>query len=47
MPAVAAFESHESNPTLSTVRRYALAVGARISHEVDDDLEVAMDLQLS
>jgi len=39
-PAVAAFESHESNPTLGTIRRYALAVGARIEHTVIDDLEV-------
>ena len=39
-PAVAAFENHESNPTLSTIRRYALAVGARIEHRVIDDLEV-------
>jgi transcriptional regulator with XRE-family HTH domain len=39
-PAVAAFEGHESNPTLSSIRRYALAVGARIEHKVIDDLEI-------
>lgn len=39
-PAVAAFESHDANPTLGTIRRYALAVGARIEHTVIDDLEV-------
>lgn len=36
-PAVAAFEGHESNPTLSSIRRYALAVGATIEHTVRDD----------
>lgn len=39
-PAVASFESHDANPTLSTIRRYALAVGARIEYKVIDDLEV-------
>lgn len=36
-PTVAAFEHYDSNPTLSTVRRYALAVGARIESRVLDD----------
>ena len=31
------FELEESNPTLSFVRRYALAVGARLKIEVEDD----------
>lgn len=35
-PTVAAFERYDSNPTLSTIRRYALAVGASIAHELDD-----------
>lgn len=35
-PAVAAFESYEANPTLSTIRRYALAVGATVKTEVLD-----------
>lgn len=33
-PSVAAFEAADSNPTLSTIRRYALAVGAQINHQV-------------
>lgn len=36
-PTVAAFEHYDSNPTLSTIRRYALAVGARVKLEVIDD----------
>jgi DNA-binding XRE family transcriptional regulator len=36
-PTVAAFERYDSNPKLSTIRRYALAVGARIEHSVVDD----------
>lgn len=36
-PTVSAFERYDSNPTLSTIRRYALAVGARMSVEVIDD----------
>lgn len=35
-PTVAAFERYDANPTLGSVRRYALAVGARIHHEVVD-----------
>ena len=35
-PAVAAFEGHNSNPTLSTIRRYALAVGAEIDFTVTE-----------
>ena len=31
---VALFESYDSNPTLGTIRRYALAVGAKIIHQV-------------
>lgn len=41
-PAVASFESYDSNPTLSSIRRYALAVGARIEYKVVDDLVVGM-----
>ena len=36
-PTVSAFERYDSNPTLSTIRRYALAVGARMSIRVIDD----------
>ena len=38
-PTVAAFERYDSNPTLSTIRRYALAVGGRIQNSVIDDCE--------
>jgi transcriptional regulator with XRE-family HTH domain len=38
--AVALFEDHDSNPTLSSIRRYALAVGAKIEHTVIDDLAI-------
>lgn len=36
-PTVAAFERFDSNPTLGTIRRYALAVGALVRHDVIDD----------
>ena len=36
-PTVAAFEAHDSNPQLSTIRRYAHAVRALIRHEVEAD----------
>lgn len=36
-PTVAAFERYDSNPTLATIRRYALAVGAKIQNSVIDD----------
>jgi len=36
-PTVAAFERYDANPTLSTIRRYALAVGVRVRTEVTDD----------
>lgn len=39
-PGVASFEGHEANPTLSSIRRYALAVGARIEHKVIDDYAI-------
>lgn len=35
-PTVAAFERYDANPTLSTIRRYALAVGGSVRHAVDD-----------
>lgn len=37
--AVEHFEGHESNPTLGSIRRYALAVGANIEYLVRDDLK--------
>ncbi len=36
-PTVAGFERYDANPTLSTLRRYALAVGARLETRVVDD----------
>jgi transcriptional regulator with XRE-family HTH domain len=36
-PTVAGFERYDANPTLSTVRRYALAVGATLDERVVDD----------
>ncbi|GAB3479335.1 helix-turn-helix domain-containing protein [Amycolatopsis cihanbeyliensis] len=33
-PAVAAFERADADPKLSTIRRYALAVGASVQHSV-------------
>ncbi len=35
--AVSQFERYDSNPTLRSLRRYALAVGARLDIEVIDD----------
>jgi transcriptional regulator with XRE-family HTH domain len=49
-PTVAAFERYDSNPTLSTIRRYALAVDASIDHHVDDACsspDVAFDAVIS
>lgn len=39
--AVSQFEHYDSNPTLSTVRRYALAVGARLEIRVIDDTHLS------
>jgi len=36
-PTVAAFERYDSNPTLATIRRYALAVEATLDERVVDD----------
>lgn len=36
-PSVAKFERYDSDPRLSTIRRYALAVGARVEHSVTAD----------
>ena len=35
-PAVAAFESYDANPTMGSIRRYALAVGAQLRIEVTE-----------
>lgn len=36
-PTVAAFEHYDSNPTMATLQRYAMAVGAVLSTQVIDD----------
>jgi transcriptional regulator with XRE-family HTH domain len=36
-PAVAAFERHDADPKLSTIRRYAHAIGALVTHAVSGD----------
>lgn len=33
-PTVAAFEREDNDPRLSTITRYALAIGARVSHHI-------------
>ncbi len=38
-PSVSQFERYDANPTLDTVRRYAMAVGARLSTTVIDDTD--------
>ncbi len=40
-PTVAGLERYDSNPTLSTVLRYAVAVEARIETKVSDDSDSA------
>ena len=35
-PAVAAFEHYDANPRMSSIRRYALAVGAQFTIEVTE-----------
>ncbi|MGO1592621.1 MAG: helix-turn-helix domain-containing protein [Ancrocorticia sp.] len=38
-PAIAALERYDANPTLATLRRYAVAVEARIETAIIDDCE--------
>lgn len=38
-PTIAAFERYDSDPKLSTVRRYAHAIGANVEHAVMDAAE--------
>lgn len=42
-PSIADFEAHDSNPTLSRIRRYAHAVGALIAHKVEVDSGQLLD----
>lgn len=38
-PTVARFEAYDSNPTLASVRRYAHAISALVTHVVTTDTE--------
>lgn len=40
-PSVAAFERYDANPTVGSITRYAIAVGARLDLTVVDDYEDA------
>lgn len=42
-PTVAKFEAYDSNPTLASIRRYAHAVGALVTHVVETDSEQRQD----
>lgn len=42
-PTVAGFERYDANPTLSTIRRYAVSVGARLLTSVIDDCDTCAD----
>lgn len=45
-PTVASFEAYDSNPTLSSIRRYAHAVEALVAHHVEADQGQLLDPQL-
>lgn len=42
-PTVARFEAYDSNPTLASIRRYAHAIGALVTHVVTTDEERRRD----
>lgn len=42
-PTVAKFEAYDSNPTLASIRRYAHATGALVTHVVTTDEERRRD----
>lgn len=44
---VSQLERYDANPTLSTIRQYALAVGARLNIEVIDDLPSPRSVSLT
>jgi transcriptional regulator with XRE-family HTH domain len=46
-PAVASFERIENDPKLSTIRRYAMAVGLLIDHVVETDEGETFQLSVS
>ena len=39
-PSIASFEAYYNDPKLSTIKRYALAVGAKITFEVEGHPEL-------
>lgn len=43
-PTVSSFERYDTNPTLATIRRYALAVGVEIDYVIKDDCEAHDDI---
>lgn len=42
-PTVAAFERYDANPTLASIRRYALAIGVRLETKIIDDCSPSFD----
>ena len=42
-PTVAKFEAYDSNPTPASIRRYAHAIGALVTHVVETDSEQRED----
>ena len=44
--SVAGFESHDNDPRLSTIRRYALAVGAHVEHRVSTPASGVVPVQV-
>lgn len=46
-PTVSEFERYDSNPTLATIRRYAVAVGARFEGGVIDDCAAHVSISIS
>lgn len=45
-PSVAAFERYDANPTVASIVRYAVAVGARLDLTVVDDYDDQWDVVL-
>ena len=43
MGVIAKFEAYDSNPTLASIRRYAHAIGALVTHVVTTDSERRQD----
>jgi transcriptional regulator with XRE-family HTH domain len=45
-PSVAAFERYESDPKLSTIRKYAQVVGLLVTHQVEIDLRTTQPVNV-